>query len=67
MDNEKSLEERVKKLEIIQYDLSRRVSEHQGFIWRANEDRYRDKLFCIFMAIVTGANLLFLAIQIRLW
>lgn len=61
---EPSIEERISKLELVQYDLSRRVAEHQGFIWRASEDKYRDKLFCIFMAVVTGANLLCLAIQI---
>lgn len=63
-DENKSLEERVKILELKVYEMRSRVSEHQGFIWRSGENKRNDAMCCIFMAIVTVANLLMLAVQI---
>mgnify|MGYP005762497123 CR=1 FL=1 len=63
---EKSIEERVKTLELEMYDLKVRTSEHQGFIWRTRENKYRDNLFCIFAAVATVANLVMLVVQILL-
>lgn len=60
----KSLEERVKTLELKEHDLRVKVSEHQGFIWRAHENKRNDAMSCIYMTIVTVANLLMLVIQI---
>ena len=61
---EKSIEERVKILELEMYDLKARTSEHQGFIWRARENKYKDTLFCGFATVVTVANLIMLVAQI---
>ena len=61
---EKSLEERVKLLEFAVHDLKIKTCEHQGFIWRARENKYRDTLFCAFASAVTAANLIMLVAQI---
>lgn len=61
---ERNIEERVKILELEIHDLKVRTSEHQGFIWRARENKYKDTLFCGFAAAVTVANLIMLVTQI---
>lgn len=61
---EKSIEERVKLLEIKMHDEKVKIYEHEGFIWRARENKYKDTLFCVFAAAVTVANLIMLAAQI---
>lgn len=63
---EKSIEERVKMLELETYELKVRTSEHQGFIWKARENKHKDELFCIFAAVATAANLVMLVVQILL-
>lgn len=59
-----SIEERVKLLELKEHELRIKVSEHEGFIWRAGEEKYRDSIFCVCMIVITAANLLMLAVQI---
>ena len=42
---EKSIEERVKLLELKMHDARIKISEHEGFIWRSRENKYKDMLF----------------------
>lgn len=61
---EKSIEERVKLLELKMHDARIKISEHEGFIWRSRENKYKDTLFCVFAAAVTVSNLIMLVAQI---
>ena len=39
--------ESVKTLELKEHDLRVKVSWHQGFIWRAHENKRNDEMCCI--------------------